>query len=861
MTVEEFLCSSEPKWVEVFAVARFIAFGLLTLFDLTTIMRNLLRKFDNRRYFFLTLAMCLLACVNLSYYLITIILDPEIDDISVLLRILWFETLAWSIASFSFTIYSYRTCKMQFKIIESFLWGTVCLGAVISWGELWINGMWDDWMGAIIQVFTLLLLSCLMLILSHRLSDMQEKEEEEENQLQRATNVMATLGYIFALRSFAQAMIRGYSGGYFFYSHSMRAYLVDTIAIFIMHMLFSVAPYGFIIFAHWSGSILLGLPEERRLLSKGNPSYLSNMKHSLKNTWVVGLFWAIYLFTTIALGTWSLHEICFSRYSKIGVSILVSRSTAKALMLPSAMTLITILPYVLTQLRELPIGKYLPLDEHRTIHWVSGTIVGILGLAHAISHYFNWIALKQLSEHEVAKNFPDLLPLWRASNPFFFLPVFTGLILMASLTGLAISGVLFLCGMLSRNAFTILHSIFSILFYGSILVHGALHLLAFPIVWIFVGPVIILSIFSRLKTKWKSVEDYKMTEIGGGIFKLNCYLPNYVHKPGQWAFISCSLSPRANFCFHLFYNFFPNARPFTIGSYRDSHLLFYIEQKKNGWTQELFTKNRDLTDQKLSLRCLYISSPFSSPVATALEDNCLVLISSGVGLTPMLSVIEYMSRSQKRRRVYFIWIAKVDEIVVDALNELSRIPDELKLFLFLKGKMTNEIEVTLRAKMIVNDRADQERMDASHIHEGQLNKDADDFKSELRKKDKQGHAPSEPKKKGEQDQVIMDMPNPANAKQGHDVLNGEEFFEIPQNELPKTPLQRINIGPKGRRANWNNLFKAFRRDLSEQKWKGVVGVYFCGNPLLAKEIEEAIKERNSESLEISFRLKVDKNIN
>ena len=75
------------------------------------------------------------------------------------------------------------------------------------------------------------------------------------------------------------------------------------------------------------------------------------------------------------------------------------------------------------------------------------------------------------------------------------------------------------------------------------------------------------------------------------------------------------------------------------------------------WTRELHDAVRRPTR-----RPVWISGPFASPYSTAINYDNLILVASGIGITPALSII---SAHKETRRINLVWICRDPALLED----------------------------------------------------------------------------------------------------------------------------------------------------------------------------------------------------
>jgi ferredoxin-NADP reductase len=81
-------------------------------------------------------------------------------------------------------------------------------------------------------------------------------------------------------------------------------------------------------------------------------------------------------------------------------------------------------------------------------------------------------------------------------------------------------------------------------------------------------------------------------------------------------------------------------------------------------------------------RPVFISGPFASPYSTALNYDNVVLVASGVGITPALGII---NTHKSTKRVNLIWSCR-EPSLVEFYLENTRFDEEAWTLIYYTGK-------------------------------------------------------------------------------------------------------------------------------------------------------------------------------
>lgn len=133
--------------------------------------------------------------------------------------------------------------------------------------------------------------------------------------------------------------------------------------------------------------------------------------------------------------------------------------------------------------------------------------------------------------------------------------------------------------------------------------------------------------------------------------------------------------------------------PFSIYQHpvrKDHHCVCILAC--GGWTDRL----HQLVKQQ-TVRPVWISGPFSSPYSTAVDFDNLILVATGIGITPALSIIETHKHT---RRVNLIWICR-DAALVEFYLQNVKFEEEGWTMVFYTGKRKLALAETLPRPVLV----------------------------------------------------------------------------------------------------------------------------------------------------------------
>lgn len=273
----------------------------------------------------------------------------------------------------------------------------------------------------------------------------------------------------------------------------------------------------------------------------------------------------------------------------------------------------------------------------------------------------------------------------------FFLNVryATGTLLLSAMIGLVLGSHPMVRTYLSYRLFRWTH----LLSFTTLILFGCLHHWAF---YVFYATVLVFWVTDQLDRSYET-ESCTAEALPGNIVRLTCQVP-YTPQPlipGQFAFISFGSTS--------WFKAWVHSHPFSIckmiteqGDEGDKqhHFVFYI--KANGRdTDRLY----NMEGREIKAR---ISRPLGRPYITNAgsefgDYESIVLIAEGVGITPWISVLNYIEEKQhaiKTKSVDLIWSIHSIETYYAFEKELEKQCSEIDINIqvFITGATTEAIE-------------------------------------------------------------------------------------------------------------------------------------------------------------------------
>ncbi|KAK7318171.1 hypothetical protein RJT34_02870 [Clitoria ternatea] len=556
------------------------------------------------------------------------------------------------------------------------------------------------------------------------------------------------------------------------------------------------------------------------------------LQENWKRLWVLTLWICI----MIGLFTWK-----FIQYKQkdafeiMGYCLLTAKGAAEILKFNMALILLPVCRNIITWLRSTKLGYAIPFDDNINFHKTIAAAIVVGVILHAGDHLAcDFPRLVNSSEERYEKY---LKGVFGDSKPSYGdlakgIEGVTG-ILMVVLMTIAFTlatkwfrrNLIKLPKPFSRltgfNAFWYSHHLFVIV-YVLLIIHGVnlylVHKWYLKTTWMYLAVPVLLYASERILRFFRSglytVRLVKVAIYPGNVLTLQMSKPpQFRYKSGQYMFVQCpAVSP---FEWH----------PFSITSAPgDDYLSVHIRQLGD-WTQELkrvFSEaceppvsgksgllRADETTKK-SLPKLKIDGPYGAPAQDYRKYDVLLLVGLGIGATPFISILKDLINN----------IIKMEELA-DSVSDISRgsdlsvgstdSPSLNKIAPRRKQKLkttnayfywvTREQGSFDWFKGVMNEVAELDQRGVIEMH------------NYLTSVYEEGDARS----------ALITMVQALNhAKNGVDIVSGTRV--------------RTHFA----RPNWKKVFSK----MCSKHCNGKIGVFYCGAPVLAKELSKLCFEFN-----------------
>ncbi|XP_062026049.1 respiratory burst oxidase homolog protein A [Rosa rugosa] len=568
----------------------------------------------------------------------------------------------------------------------------------------------------------------------------------------------------------------------------------------------------------------------RRISSK----CLYYLQENWKRLWVLALWVCI----MIGLFTWKFFQYKQKKsFHIMGYCLLTSKGAAETLKFNMALVLLPVCRNTITWLRNTRLGFVVPFDDNINFHKSIAAAIVIGVILHAGNHLAcDFPRLIKVSESvyeeylhdDFGTHKPTYVDLVKGAEGV------TGIIMVVCMViAFTLATKWFRRSLIKLpkpfnrltgyNAFWYSHHLFVIV-YALLVIHGVflylVHKWYLKTTWMYLSVPVILYAGERILRVFRSgfytVRLLKVAIYPGNVLTLQMSKPpQFKYKSGQYMFVQCpAVSP---FEWH----------PFSITSAPgDDYLSVHIRQLGD-WTQELkrvFSEacepplagksgllRADETTKK-SLPKLLIDGPYGAPAQDYRKYDVLLLVGLGIGATPFISILKDLLNN----------IVKMEE-QADSPSDFSRNSDlssgstdsPNKVYLKRKKplKTTNAYFYWVTReqgsfdwfKGVMNEVADLDQRGVIEMH------------NYLTSVYEEGDARS----------TLITMVQALNhAKNGVDIVSGTRV--------------RTHFA----RPNWKKVFSKF----SSKHYGARIGVFYCGAPVLAKELSKLCYEFNQKGL-------------
>ncbi|XP_041005443.1 respiratory burst oxidase homolog protein E isoform X1 [Juglans microcarpa x Juglans regia] len=546
--------------------------------------------------------------------------------------------------------------------------------------------------------------------------------------------------------------------------------------------------------------------------------------------WQRGWILLLWLLTMAGLFAWKFNQYrSRAAFQAMGYCLATAKGAAETLKLNMALILLPVCRNTLTWLRSTRARSFVPFDDNINFHKMIACAIAIGVFLHAGNHLAcDFPRLVNSSPEDfalISTDFRNKKPTYK--DLLSGVEGVTGIsmvVLMAISFILATShfrrNVVRLPAPFNRltgfNAFWYSHHLLGLV-YVLLLVHGTCLFLAHQwnqkTTWMYISVPLLLYVAERTvrtcRSEHYSVKVLKVSVLPGNVFSLIMSKPQgFKYKSGQYLFLQCPLiSP---FEWH----------PFSITSAPgDDHLSVHI-RTVGDWTQELkriFTESDYLTsigsrtrfsllgqmDQRGQPRLL-VDGPYGAPAQDYKNYDVLLLVGLGIGATPFISILRDLLHNTRL------------EEQLDSNTETSRSDESLNSF--------------TSSNLTPGGKRKWQRCKNAHFYwvtrepgsfewfKGVMDEVAEiDYKGQI---ELHNYLTSVYEEYDARSTLITMVQALNHAKHGVDILSGTRV--------------RTHFA----RPNWKEVFTK----IASKHPYATVGVFYCGMPVLAKELKKLSRE-------------------
>ncbi|XP_028759962.1 respiratory burst oxidase homolog protein E [Neltuma alba] len=547
--------------------------------------------------------------------------------------------------------------------------------------------------------------------------------------------------------------------------------------------------------------------------------------------WQRGWILLLWLASIAFLFTWKFYQYRNkAAFQVTGYCLPIAKGAAETLKLNMALILLPVCRNTLTWLRSTRARSFVPFDDNINFHKMIACAIAIGVAVHAGNHLAcDFPSLINSSPEKfalISSDFHNKKPTYKT--------LLTG---VEGVTGISMTVLMIISFTLAThyfrrnvvrlsppfnkltgfNAFWYSHHLLCLV-YVLLFIHGSCLYLTHKwhqkSAWMYICvPMLLYTAERTLRTcrsKHYSVKILKLSMLPGNVFSLIMSKPNgFTYKSGQYLFLKCPrISP---FEWH----------PFSITSAPGDDYLSVHIRTVGDWTQELkllFTDDDTLPSSNGQANFghlkpmdhrgqpkLLVDGPYGAPAQDYQSYDVLLLIGLGIGATPFISILKDLLND-----------TRIIEDQMESNTETTTSDESYNSFTssnFMSGgnkrthKTTNayfywvtrEAESFEWFKGVMNEVAELDLKDQIELH------------NYLTSVYEEGDARS----------TLITMVQALNhAKHGVDILSGTQV--------------RTHFA----RPNWKDVFTR----IASRHPYSTVGVFYCGTPLLAKELKKLSHE-------------------
>ncbi|KAI3830607.1 hypothetical protein MKX03_016439 [Papaver bracteatum] len=589
-----------------------------------------------------------------------------------------------------------------------------------------------------------------------------------------------------------------------------------------------------------------GTPSETTLVPKPLHKFVRKVTHKIKylvlENWQRAWIMSVWILIMAGLFGWKFYQYRHrAAFQVMGYCFATAKGAAETLKFNMALILLPVCRNMLTWLRSTRARLFVPFDDNINFHKVVASAIAV-GIAvhtgnHLVCDFPRLVHSSQAKFDLIAAEFKGVKP------TFKFL--FTGIECVTGFTMLALMTIAFVLAtskfrknlvklpaplnrMTGFNAFWYSHHLFAIV-YILLIIHGEstffVHDWYQKTTWMYICVPLLLYAGERsLRTRRSrqfSVKIFKVSVLPGNVFSLTMSKPQgFKYKSGQYIFLQC---PKiSSFEWH----------PFSITSAPGDDYLSVHIRTVGDWTQELmrvFTETCSSPnhiglakfgqpgriDQR-GLPRLYVDGPYGAPAQDYRNYDVLLLVGLGIGATPFISILRDLLNN----------VRLAEDQTDSSVTDMSRSEDNSL------NSINSQTTVSAATTTTSSMKKKPQRTTSAHFY--WVTREPGSFEwfkgvmNEVAEMDQKGVVEmhnylTSVYEEGDARSTLLTMVQALNhAKNGVDILSGTRV--------------RTHFA----RPNWREVFNK----IAAKHPYSTVGVFYCGMPVLAKELRKLSLEKS-----------------
>ncbi|KAK0571608.1 hypothetical protein LWI29_018782 [Acer saccharum] len=569
-------------------------------------------------------------------------------------------------------------------------------------------------------------------------------------------------------------------------------------------------------------------------------SYLRNVSSKIRylilENWRRGWILLLWLMAMAGLFVWKFFQYKNkAAFNVMSYCLPIAKGAAETLKLNMAIILFPVCRNTITWLRSTRARSFVPFDDNINFHKILACAIGIGVLVHAGNHLscdFPRLVNSSPEDFElIASDFNNKKPTYSE--------LLTG---VEGVTGIAMVVLLVIVFVLATrkfrtnavglsppfnrltgfNAFWYSHHL-TFIVYILLYVHGFFLYLAHEwyqkTTWMYISaPLLLYTAERNLRTRrsaYNSVKVLKVSVLPGNVFSLSMSKPSgFKYKSGQYIFLQCpKISP---FEWH----------PFSITSAPGDDFLSVHIRTVGDWTRELKrVLIEGVNDSRHAIGRaqfgqfdpvaesgqpkLFVDGPYGAPAQDYRNYDVLLLVGLGIGATPFISILRDLINNTREEHM-------------DSYTETSRSGDSMNSI--ASSNMTTGSNLTQTGK--------KKPQRTTNAHFYWVTREPGSFEwfkgvmDQVAVMDLKGQIElhnylTSVYEEGDARSTLITMVQALNhAKHGVDILSGTRV--------------RTHFA----RPNWREVFTK----IASKHPFATIGVFYCGMPMLAKELKQLSHE-------------------